>query len=214
MKILLVLANVTVSILLSGPFLVLGTFLIIGASGPAVLGFAVLLVGLGILGVGLYVSCSAIAPEPPLQETETELARRHPSMKPAYARMILSLPFLACAAYLLELTDVPYIYPFAAFLIGMYLFFQGAIRYMRNLHTTYIVTDRRALKMYKFLWLNTKEIPISRIVSISEARGLFELLTGRGTVIVASGVGERQIVRMQDITNPAPVADILRGFLA
>ena len=79
MKILLVLANVTISILLSGPFLVLGTFLIIGASGPAVLGFAVLLVGLGILGVGLYVSCSAIAPEPPLQETETELARRHPS---------------------------------------------------------------------------------------------------------------------------------------
>ena len=96
----------------------------------------------------------------------------------------------------------------------MYLFFQGLIRYIRNLHTTYIVTDQRAMKMYKFLWLNTKEIPVSRIVSISEARSLFELLTGRGTVVVASGVGERQIVRMQEITNPAPVADILRRFLA
>ena len=214
MKTLDILANVMISILLPGPFLVLGVLLIIGTSGPGPLAFGVLLVGIAILGVGLYVSCSAIAPEPPLQETETELARRHPSMKPAYARMIVSLPFLAGAAYLLQSTDTPYIYPFVVFLIGMYLFFQGAIRYIRNLHTTYIVTDRRALKMYKFLWLNTREIPISRIVSISEARGLFELLTGRGTVVVASGVGERQIVRMQDITNPAPVADILRRFLA
>ena len=214
MKILNIIANVIMSILLSGPFLVLGCLLIIGSSEPSILPFAVLFVGLAILGAGLYVSCSAIAPAPPLQETETELARRHPSMKPAYARMIVSLPFLASAAYLLESTTVPYIYPFIIFLIGMYLFFQGAIRYLRNLHTTYIVTDRRAMKMYKFLWLNTTEIPISRIVSISETRGLFELLSSRGTVVVASGVGERQIVRMQDITDPSPVADILRSFLA
>ena len=214
MKILNILSNVLISALLSGPFLVLGGLLVIDSGVLSGLSLAVLLVGLGILGIGLYVSCSAVAPEPPLQETETELARRHPSMKPAYARMIVSLPFLACAGYLLESTNLPYVYPFIIFLIGMYLFFQGLIRYIRNLHTTYIVTDQRAMKMYKFLWLNTKEIPVSRIVSISEARSLFELLTGRGTVVVASGVGERQIVRMQEITNPAPVADILRRFLA
>jgi len=214
MKILNILSNVIISVLLSGPFLVLGGLLIIDSGELSVLPLAVLLVGLAILGVGLYVNCSAVAPEPPLQDTETELARRHPSMKPAYARMIACLPFLACAGYLLESTNLPYIYPFVVFLIGMYLFFQGLIRYIRNLHTTYIVTDQRAMKMYKFLWLNTKEIPVSRIVSISEARSLFELLTGRGTVVVASGVGERQIVRMQEITNPAPVADILRRFLA
>ena len=214
MKILNILSNVLISALLSGPFLVLGGLLVIDSGELSGLSLAVLLVGLGILGIGLYVSCSAVAPEPPLQETETELARRHPSMKPAYARMIVSLPFLACAGYLLESTNLPYVYPFILFLIGMYLFFQGLIRYIRNLHTTYIVTDQRAMKMYKFLWLNTKELPVSRIVSISEARSLFELLTGRGTVVVASGVGERQIVRMQEITNPAPVADILRRFLA
>ena len=214
MKILNILSNVLISALLSGPFLVLGGLLVIDSGELSGLSLAGLLVGLGILGIGLYVSCSAVAPEPPLQETETELARRHPSMKPAYARMIVSLPFLACAGYLLESTNLPYVYPFILFLIGMYLFFQGLIRYIRNLHTTYIVTDQRAMKMYKFLWLNTKEIPVSRIVSISEARSLFELLTGRGTVVVASGVGERQIVRMQEITNPPPVADILRRFLA
>ena len=214
MKILNIFSNVLISALLSGPFLVLGGLIIFDNGELNVLSLAIIIIGLAILGIGLYVSCSAVAPEPPLQETETELARRHPSMKPAYARMIVSLPFLACAGYLLDSTNLPYVYPFILFLIGMYLFFQGLIRYIRNLHTTYIVTDQRAMKMYKFLWLNTKEIPVSRIVSISEARSLFELLTGRGTVVVASGVGERQIVRMQEITNPAPVADILRRFLA
>ena len=167
-----------------------------------------------LLLIGAYISISAVAPEPPLQDSETELARRHPSMKPAIARIVIGLPFLVIAGYLFQATHVPYIYPFLVFIMGMYLFFQGAIRYIRNLHTTYVVTNIRAKKMYRFLWLNTREIPVSRIVSISEARGLFELLTNRGTVVVASGVGERQIVRMQDITNPAPVADVLRQSLA
>ena len=69
MKILNIIANVIIIILLSGPFLVLGCLLIIGSSEPSILPFAVLFVGLAILGAGLYVSCSAIAPAPPLQET-------------------------------------------------------------------------------------------------------------------------------------------------
>ena len=169
MKILNILSNVLISALLSGPFLVLGGLLVIDSGELSGLSLAVLLVGLGILGIGLYVSCSAVAPEPPLQETETELARRHPSMKPAYARMIVSLPFLVCAGYLLESTNLPYVYPFIVFMIGMYLFFQGLIRYIRNLHTTYIVTDQRAMKMYKFLWLNTKAVSYTHLTLPTKA---------------------------------------------
>ena len=214
MKILNIISNVAISILVSAPFFILSGLLISGSGELKPLSFIVLVFGLVILIAGLYISCSAIAPEPSLQDTETELVRRHPSMKPAYARIAVSLPFLASAAYLLDSTNIPYVYPFILFVLGMYFFFKGALRYIRNLHTTYIVTDRRAIKMYKFLWLNTKEIPVSRIISISEARSLFELLTGRGTVVVASGVGERQVVRMQEIANPAPVADTLRSFLS
>ena len=72
MKILNILSNVLISALLSGPFLVLGGLLVIDSGDLSGLSLAVLLVGLGILGIGLYVSCSAVAPEPPLQETETE----------------------------------------------------------------------------------------------------------------------------------------------
>ena len=209
-----IISNLTISVLISGPFFVLGISSLVNDSRLNPFTLASLIIAVLLLIIGVYISFRAVAPEPPLQDTETELARRHPSMKPAIARMIIGLPFLVVAGYLFQGTTIPYIYPFVVFVVGMYLFFQGAIRYIRNLHTTYVVTDLRAMKMYRFLWLNTREIPVSRIVSISEARGFFELLTNRGTVVVASGVGERQIVRMQDITNPAPVADVLRQSLA
>ncbi|MBT3941395.1 MAG: PH domain-containing protein, partial [Chloroflexi bacterium] len=66
---------------------------------------------------------------------------------------------------------------------------------------------------YEFLWLHTTEIPVSRIVSISESRGFFESLTGRGSVVVASGVGARQTVRFSDIDDPGEVADSLRATI-
>jgi hypothetical protein len=87
------------------------------------------------------------------------------------------------------------------------------MRYLRNLHITYTVTDRRVVHMYRFLWLNTKEIPVSRIISISEARSFFEIITGRGSVMVSSGIGERQVIKIEDIDGPGAVAESLRGLL-
>ena len=104
------------------------------------------------------------------------------------------------------------IIPFVVFVVAMFLFFKGAMRYVRNLHITYIVTNRRVVQQYRFLWLYTKEIPSNRIISISEARNFFEIITGRGSVIVSSGIGERQTVRIEDITNPGPIAESIRRF--
>ena len=134
-------------------------------------------------------------------------------MKPAYARLILSIPFFLVAGFMVTATMLPYVYPFVLFLIGLYFFFKGAMRYLRNLHITYTVTDRRVVHMYKFLWLDTKEIPVSRIISISEARNFFEILTGRGSVVVASGIGKRQVIRIEEINDPGPVAEALRSLL-
>jgi hypothetical protein len=69
------------------------------------------------------------------------------------------------------------------------------------------------MHMYKFLWLSTKEIPVARIVSISEARSFFEILTGRGTVVVATGIGQQQVIRIEEINDPSPVALALREMM-
>ncbi len=183
------------------------------ATIPLWASFVILVVGGCLMAIGLYMSLAGIAPSPPLVAGETEIIMRHPTMKPAYARMLVSTPFFIGAGYIVVATLLPYVYPFVLFLIGLYLFFKGAMRYLRNLHITYTVTDRRVVHMYKFLWLNTKEIPVSRIISISEARNFFEILTGRGSVVVASGIGQRQIIRIEEISDPGPVADALRSLL-
>ncbi len=173
----------------------------------------ILVVGGALMAIGLYMTWAGVAPPPPLSPGEKELVMRHPTMKPAYARLIVSIPFFLVAGFMVTTTMLPYVYPFVLFLIGLYFFFKGAMRYLRNLHITYTVTDRRVVHMYKFLWLDTKEIPVSRIISISEARNFFEILTGRGSVVVASGIGKRQVIRIEEINDPGPVAEALRSLL-
>ena len=202
-----------VSVVIAGPFLLVGFYGISTDSFPLWASATVCGVGILLMSMGLYMSLTGIVPSPPLLPGETQLERRNPTMKPAYARMAFSIPFFLVAGYLAFLTVVPYIYPTAIFLSGLFFFFKGGMRYMRNLHITYTVTDRRVVHMYRFLWLSTKEIPVARIISISEARNFFEIVTGRGSVVVASGIGERQVIRIEDIDDPGAVSGVLRGLL-
>lgn len=39
------------------------------------------------------------------------------------------------------------------------------------------------------------------------------MITGRGSVVVSSGIGERQTVRFEDISDPGPIAESIREFL-
>lgn len=54
--------------------------------------------------------------------------------------------------------------------------------------------------------LDTTEIPVNSINSISETRSFIEMITGRGSVLVASGIGARHKVRMGEIDIPEPAA--------
>ena len=202
-----------VSTIIAGPFLLGGVYgFAIGNFSPWA-SAVVLSVGALLMIIGLYMSFTGIVPSPPLLPGETQLEMRHPTMKPAYARMVFSLPFFMGALYMGFFTGLPYVYPTVMFVVGLYFFFKGSMRYLRNLHITYTVTDRRVVHMYRFFWMNTKEIPVSRIISISEARSFFEIITGRGSVVVASGIGERQIIKIEDISDPGPVAESLRALL-
>jgi hypothetical protein len=210
---LTMLRRLVVSAFIATPFFLGGAYGFTIGEFPPWASFVILLVGAALMVVGFYMSLTGIIPSPPLIPGETQLITRHPTMKPAYARIFFSLPFFGAALYLAGFTDVPYVYPFVVFVIGMFIFFKGAMRYLRNLHITYAVTDRRVVHMYRFLWLNTKEIPVGRIISISEARSFFEILTQRGSVVVASGIGERQVIRIEDINDPGAVAEAVRALL-
>ena len=194
------------------PFFVVGLYGLIYAELPEQAALVIILVGFLVVLVGFYVSVLS-APKLTLLAGENELVMRHPSMKPAVARMALSLPFFATAVYLLDYTSLPYVYPFVPFLIGLFMYFRGMVTYWMNHHTVYYVTNRRAARIYRFLWLDTTEIPVNAINSISETRSFIELITGRGSVVVASGIGARHNVKMQEIGDPGPVALALRQMM-
>ncbi|MEE3141699.1 MAG: PH domain-containing protein [Chloroflexota bacterium] len=200
-------------VLAGGYFLAASYYGLEGSQVPQWTSFVVIAVGLALMVIGLYMSFTGIVPSPGLVPGEKQLVMRHPTMKPAYARIVMSIPFFAGALYLGFFTTHPYVYATIPFVVGMYLFFKGTMRYLRNLHITYTVTDRRVVHMYRFLWLTTKEIPVSRIISIAEARNFFEIITGRGSVVVSSGIGAGQIIKIEEINDPAPVAEALRALL-
>jgi len=200
-----------VSFILAGPFLAAGGFGVTEPDFPIWASGVLIVVGLFLAAVVL-ISIGRVIPPLALVEGELLMVSRQPTMKPSFARMAMSMPFFAGAWWLFEMTLVPYVFPFVLFVAAMYLFFRGAMRYLRNLHITYTVTDRRVVQQCRFLWLNTKETPSNRIISISEARSFSEIVTGRGSVIVSSGIGERQTVRIEDITDPGPIAESIRKF--
>ena len=206
-------SRLIISTILSSPFFISGGLAFLDPSVPILLRLMVLAVGGVIVALGTYMSLSGVAPTPNLAAGEREIIVRHPSMKPAYARVMLSIPFIIATGYLFTFTDYPYVYPFVTFMIGLYFLFKGIMKYMRNLHITYTITDRRVMHMYKFLWLHTKEIPVARLISISESRSFFEILTGRGTVVASAGIGSAQMVKIEEIDNVTPVAEALREML-
>jgi len=206
-------SRLLVTIMIAFPFLLAGGYGILDPAFPELVAIVCLLLGAGLMCLGFYMGLAGIAPEPTIVSDERLIIQRHPTMKPAYARMIWSIPFVVAAGYLLQFTEQPYIFPFLPFVIGMYFFLKGVMKFLRNLHITYTITDRRVMHMYKFLWLSTKEIPVARIVSISEARNFFEILTGRGTVVVATGIGQQQVIKIEEINDPSPVALALREMM-
>ena len=206
-------SRVLPSIVIAFPLLLAGGYGIMDPAFPKLVAVVVLVLGALLLCLGFYMGLAGIAPTPTMVSGERLIIQRHPTMKPAYARMVWSIPFIVAAGYLLEFTQQPYIFPFVPFVIGMYFFLKGVMKYLKNQHITYTITDRRVMHMYKFLWLSTKEIPVARIVSISEARSFFEIITGRGTVVVATGIGQQQVIRIEEINDPSPVALALREMM-
>ena len=206
-------SRLLVTIMMAFPFLLAGGYGILDPAFPELVAIVCLLLGAGLMCLGFYMGLAGVAPTPTMVNDERLIILRHPTMKPAIARMVWSIPFIVAAGYLLQFTQQPYIFPFVPFLIGMYFFLKGVMKYLKNQHITYTITDRRVMHMYKFLWLSTKEIPVARIVSISEARNFFEIITGRGTVVVATGIGQQQVIKIEEINDPSPVALALREMM-
>lgn len=206
-----VIGEVAVNLLIGGlPFFAAGVFWLSDDNlssqtaewswGP----WAVISVGAAIVVVGFCVSLIS-RPRLELLESERVLEMRHPSIKPPLARTAIGVLCFAAAGGMLWFTLVPYIYPIVSFMVGMFLYLRGIATYWINHHTAYYVTNRRVVRMYRFVQVRTTGLPIDRVLSADKHKNPIERLTGRGNVVVESGVGARHNIKMKEIDNPDPM---------
>lgn len=200
-----------VGLLIASPFFASGVLAMMYGQFEAWAPTTMLAAGVLLFAGTLYFGVARSAPIPDLEEDEYLLVLRHPSMKPAFAQIIGSLPFFVISGYLLEFTYLPYIWPLIPYFTGLFLYFRGIARFWINHLTTYYVTSEYIVHTYQFfpgVEKGSGTIPVEEAVNyIGKDRSFFQVLTGRGRVTVHSSVHK---VDMQDIDNPREVERIVQ----
>lgn len=180
---------------------------------PVEVAAPLVLFGLFVVTVGLYVQFVA-SPDPPnMREAEEIITTRHPTQRVAVVKLVLGVPLLVAAGYLLFLTRYPYVYPTVTLVVGLFLLSTGLNTYWKNSLTTYYVTTDRIIKEYRFVSLVKQEVPLEKVRGVQERRSLSETLVGLGNVRVASGGGRSLEVVVRNIEHSTEFADEVRKLL-
>lgn len=201
------------SSLLGLPFVFTGGWLYLGqVDFPPIMGLPFVFFGLFIIVVGIHIH--VIGPsEPRLQDGEEVLEKRHPTQRVALVKIGVGLPLLVVTVFLLFFTQIPYVYPTATLLTGLYVFSTGLYTYWTNTLTSYWVTSDRIIKEYRFLSLIRQEIPHSKVRGVQERKSITESLVGLGNVRVASGGGRSLEIIMSNMEKSESFADSIRDLL-
>jgi membrane protein YdbS with pleckstrin-like domain len=179
-------------------------------STPPSVGVVIAIFGLFIILLGVYVHF-VVAPEAPrMREGEAIVAQRDPAQRNALGQAIVSLPVLAAGGYWLYFTELPLVYPTVAIAVGLYLLSNGLHRFWRNTLTTYFVTTQRVLEEYRFISLRRNEVPHSKVRAVEEHRSVWDSLFGLGNVAVRSGSGGQLTVAVDEVYEPADLAETIR----
>ena len=199
------------STLLSVPFFASGAYVNYWETPyPELLGTPLLIFGGFVLVIGWYIHLVAAPPTPTLRDDESVVDTRHPTQKAAITKVLLALPFLGVAAYLLFFSTIPYVYPTAAFVAGLYLFSTGILTYWTNSLTTYTITTQRVISEFRLLSLVRTEVPMDKIRAVRESRSPVESLVGVGNIRVSSGTGTGLEVLIRNVDGVSAFAAQLR----
>lgn len=208
------------SALFGAPFLALGAYVYAFQSqyplaanqptAPLLAGVPLALFGLFVVGLGVYVQFAGTPDEPTMRESEFVVDDRDPAQRGALLQTFLSVPFLAAGLDLLYFTDYPLVYPTLALAAGLYLFSTGIHHYWRNTLTTYVVTNRRVLREYRFVSLSRTEVPLEKVRAVEERQSVVDALFGLGNVYVRAGSTGNLSVTVRSVYDSAAFADEIR----
>jgi hypothetical protein len=182
-------------------------------NAPREIGLPFFLFGIFIIAVGIYIDYVAAPDEPEMDEDEEIIDTRSPVQRAAIAKMGIGSILLSIFIYLTLFTFMPYIYPIAALIPGLYLFSTGLFAYWTNTLTTYYITTQRFIKEYRFISLVRQEVRLDKVRGVEERKSIWEALVGLGNVQVSSGGGRALQVKAKNIFKSTTFADQIRELL-
>lgn len=182
-------------------------------NAPKETGLPFIAFGVFIIIVGAYIEYVAAPDKPDMHEDEEIIDTRSPVQRAAIAKMILGAISLGVFLYLLVFTFLPYAYPIAALIPGLYLFSTGLFAYWTNTLTTYYITNQRFIKEYRFISLVRQELRLNKVRGVEESKSIWEAMVGLGNVQVSSGGGQALQITAQNIFQSTNFADQIRKLL-
>lgn len=147
-------------------------------------------------------------------ETEEEIIKAYPSLKPAILFIILGLLMLILLFPLISRADGSPV-GWGIYAIGILVFFYGLAEFIRRRRTRYYATDKRIVREYRSpTSLNSKEVPLNMVRAVTVKRGLVGSIFKVGDVVVSSGRGRMMNVKFKSIENAEEMADRIRELIA
>lgn len=146
-------------------------------------------------------------------ESETEILKITPSLKPPLSILFSSFSFFALTIYFYYFTEVPYAVPTITYIIWFIIFYRGISLTLIYRRTIYYVTNKRVLREYRFVKLKSNEIPIPQIRAIEESRSILGNMFNLGDVNIFSGQSKSMIVKFANISNSTKVANEIRKLV-
>jgi hypothetical protein len=196
-------------------FIISGTYTYFGQNyAPGGIGLPFITFSIFIMTVGTYIEYVAAPDKPDMHEGEAIIDTRSPVQRAAVVKMIIGVSALGVFLYLYLLTFLPYIYPIAALITGLYLFSTGLFAYWTNTLTTYYITNQRFIKEYRFISLVRQELRLNKVRGVEESKSIWEALVGLGNVQVFSGGGQSLQITAQNIFKSTSFADQIRKLLS
>jgi uncharacterized membrane protein YdbT with pleckstrin-like domain len=147
-------------------------------------------------------------------ETEEEVIKAYPSLKPAILFIILGLLMLILLFPLISRADGSPV-GWGIYAIGILVFFYGLAEFIRRRRTRYYATNKRIVREYRSpTSLNSKEVPLNMVRAVTVKRGLIGSIFKVGDVVVSSGRGRLMNVKFKSIENAEEMANRIRELIA
>jgi hypothetical protein len=176
----------------------------------AVVGAALVVFGLLVVGGGVYVRFARVPERPETEDGEWIVAEREPARRSSLAKAVTAVPFLVGGVWLVSIPERGFVYGTVALAGGLSLLSAGLYRYWRNTLATYLVTNRRLIEQCRDRSPGRVDLRFEEVRSVEERRSVWDEPFGLGSISVRAVGADDRTITIRSISKSATFAETIR----